>query len=148
MERSLRINSFILIVFFLLSSCATNEVRIDNVEKPVAVVQAAVAKSMPLGKPKVNKSNRKFTSKPFLYKGGKFVPASNSRVRYIAVVEVLGDRRPYSVFIEVINTQRVQGEFVSIGKDVNIANHLSKSIQFQLSKSLNGGNAIDDFRVF
>lgn len=142
------INSLLILLALLLSSCATNEVRIDNVERPVAIVQAAVVKSMPLGKPKVNKSKRKFTSQPFLYKGGRFVPASNSRVRYVSVVEVLGDRRPYSIFIEVINTQRIQGEFVKVGNDVNIANHISKSIQFQLSKSLNGGNAIDDFRVF
>lgn len=135
-------------MFLFLASCATNEVRVDNIDKPIVVVQSAVFRAMPLDKPTYNKSKRKFTSKPFLYKGGKFVPASNSRVRYVSVVEILGDRRPYSIFINVINTQRVDGEFVKIGNDVNIANQISKSIQFQLSKSLNGGNAIDDFRVF
>jgi len=144
----LLISRLIALIFLFLASCATNEVRVDNIEKPIVAVQSAVFKSMPLGSPKFNKSKRKFTSKPFLYKGGKFVPASNSRVRYVSVVEILGDRRPYSVYINVVNTQRINGEFVKIGNDVNIANQISKGIQFQLSKSLNGGNAIDDFRVF
>jgi len=144
----LRINSFIIIVFLLLSSCASNEVRIDNVERPVAIIQQAIAKAMPLGGPKTNKSKRKFTSKPFLFKGENFVPASNSRVRYVAIAEILGARRPYSIFIEVYNTQRVDGQFIKAGNAPNVANYLSKAIQYQLSKSLKGGNAIDDFRVF
>ena len=149
MEKNLPIYKAItLILFFSLVSCASNEVRIDNLPRPVAQIQKAIAKAMPLGEPRTNKSKRKFTSKPFLYKGTDFVPPSNSRVRYFSVVEILGDRRPYSILIEVFKTQRLNSEFIVVGKDRYIANVLSKTIQYQLSKGLKNGNAIDDFRVF
>ncbi len=153
MVRSLpsKINNLIIIFYcasLLVVGCASNDVRIDNVARPIASVQKAVLKSMPLGQAKIDKTKRKFTSRPFLFKGEKFVPASNSRQRFVAIVEILGDRRPYSVFIEVVKTRRKGKNFIKVSSDHTIAQFLSKVIQDRLSKSLKNGNVIDDFRVF
>ena len=142
------LNSFFTVLALFLFGCASSEVRIKDVNRPVAAVRHAILQAMPLGDAQVGKSKRKIKSKPFLLKGENFVPVSNSRVRNYAIVEILGDRRPYTIFIEVIKRQRIDGEFVSVGKDKNIAKRLVKIINYELSKSLEDANIIDDFRVF
>ena len=151
MERNLRIFKnyfFVLFLALLLTSCAGTYDRIADVDKPASYIAQSIMAAMPLGEAKMSKSKRKFKSKPFLLKGEYFVPVSNSRVQNRARVEILGSRRPYSIYVEVHEYRKVQGQFVRSGKNMLAAKHLVRVIKYQLEKGLEDSNIIDDFRVF
>ena len=142
-------SKFILFLFiFFISSCATNEVRVKDVNKPIKLIQSSVFRALPNGKPKVDKSKRKFISKPFLSKAGIFIPVSNSRVYYIASVEILGDRRPYTIFIESLKMVKNGQQYIMSGKSKTISGQVAKAILEELSKRLETSDMIDDFRAF
>ena len=95
-------------------------------------------------------NGRVFFSNYFLLqKSGKFQPAEKSGLRHYAKIYVLGDRRPYTIEVQVLRQRRSgPGEYYSDGSDERIAKVVAKVIQDNLNKRPEDLNIIDDFRVF
>ncbi len=139
---------FIVSLAGLLSSCATSGVQMKDINQPVKLLQSAIYNALPNGKPKVDKTKRRFVSQPYLVKGGLFIPISNSRIYYVSNVEILGDRRPYTIYIESLRMIRDGNQFAVSGKDKVLSQTVANAIQKELTKRLKNTDIIDDFRVF
>lgn len=118
------------------------------------MVQKVVVYSLPAGKRRVTKGGRVFYSNYYLpTKDQGYQPASKSALRYTAKVYVLGDRRPYTIEVEVARERRDAGSgdfttYTRDGFDERLAKILSAQIKGNLSKRPEDLNIIDDFRVF
>lgn len=140
---------FLILCFVgLWSGCASVDFSsLRKVDKSLNFIRFSVIKSLPNGKETADISGRRFLSNPFLYKYGKFVPASNSRFRYRAVVYIRGDSRPYTLEIWVYSEQRENKVFKKKKYYRSLAQNLSQTIQEKLSKSLDSMNVVDDLKA-
>ena len=132
----------------VFSACVSQSVRVKDLNRPLKMLQSSIFTALPNGNPKIDSTKRKFISKPFLAKAGLFIPVSNSRIHYVSHIEILGDRRPYTIYIESFKMVRNAKRFVVTGQDKSISEQVAKAIQYELSKRLKNTDIIDDFRAF
>lgn len=147
-----------ILVFLVLTGCASfNTAQLDDINLPIAAIQKVALASLPLGKRKVSSNFRTFTSKYFIPEGKVRYwskPAKGAKIRYYAIINVFGDRRPYDVNVEVVRQIRVRSligsraEYSDNGSDKRLAQILAEYIREQLIQSRKDLNIIDDFRVF
>lgn len=136
-----------------MGACVTTKpgaVTIEDLNMPLADLQAVVSGVMPEGLLRVSQNEREFFSNFFVIANQRTKPAGNSNVRFYAHILVLGDRRPYNIKTMVKEERRpsANGEFREVAIDKRMSLLLSQLIQKRLSKRPSDRNVIDDFRVF
>ena len=148
------IRYFIFFLLILAAGCSTTPrgLIIENVNKPLAMLQESVVNSMPVGLRARSPNGREFLSKFFVPTKDDFKEADTAPMRWFAHVYILGDRRPYNIEVLVKREKRFANRGVLTyrpeGLDLRIASNLKKRIQDELTKSREGVNLIDDFRAF
>ncbi len=145
------INLFLLV---FLSSCATAPNQIKNIEAPLSQIKAVIKKNLPLGLRGVSANGREFYSNYFLVVKGKHMKAENLQYRKFASVSVLGDRRPYTIKVEVFLEKRGErsanglAQYKDFRRDKKYSEYLLRKIHNDLENREESINFVDDFRVF
>ncbi|MEQ1664222.1 MAG: hypothetical protein ABL927_02475 [Bdellovibrionales bacterium] len=136
--------------YLLLSSCATNnEAKINDLSVPMPELQKIVIASLPVGQRSESTNGRNYVSKYFISEKGTFVDGSESAKRYYAEIEIQGDRRPYSIQVNVYKEQKIAGSNTTSSiENKGLARVIIRRIQSLLYKRRDNRNVIDDFRVF
>jgi hypothetical protein len=131
--------------------CATSpgtEV-LEGQDRGLSELTSIVTSALPGGKESVSQNGRTFTSKYFVTKDGEFDVAPAAPVRSKAIIQILGDRRPYSIEVTVIQERRTKSsEYVRIPNSEGLARVVIRRIQKALHERREDRNIIDDFRVF
>lgn len=140
------INGIFLIVFGL-TGCST--LTINDVKAPLHRVQQSVAAASPFGIRRISSNKREFLSGYFLYSGGKYKEADALPQRMYAHWSILGDRRPYTVEVQVrLERRSGRGAYSEVGTSKELAKVLYKSFRKNLDERLEERNVIDDYNVF
>ena len=129
-------------------SCATSGEKIEDLNVSLVRLQKLADTSLPVARRKVSRNGREFYSVPFITEKGQFVKAEDSRVRMTAIIKVLGDRRPYTMEIQVVKEARGQSGFEQVGYDEGLARVIRRRIQKALVQRREDRNIIDDFKAF
>jgi len=139
----------IIFILFSMMGCASREYTISDLNIPTPELQKIVISSLPVGQNGESKSGRKFVSKYFKKEKGSFVESDSGSKRYFAEITILGDRRPYSIEVQVYLEQKDVGtNYVTKTLDKGMSRVIMRRIQYQLYKRRDDRNVIDDFRVF
>lgn len=140
----------LLFVSALASCTAPGTVRIEDQRIPLNEILQVVQSNMPAGVKKFSRNGREYISNYFVKaKDGTFAKYDTGSVRYVALVTVLGDRRPYDIEIRVITERRARdGHFEQVGQDEGLARVISRRLEQALHKGREDRNVIDDFRPF
>lgn len=148
---------------FLCFGCATGQVVLSDVDYPLLDIQKGVQAILPSGTGGVSANGRSFSSRyfdPNKTDGKRDLKSSSRRERATAKATILGDRRPYSIEIEVFVEEDIsgkkpekgddfiEGEFVAAGKDIRLANYFKERLANYLARLERKKNIIDDFRPF
>lgn len=132
---------------FFISGCATNQVRIEEVNTSPQAIRRAIVSLM--GTPRVISPNQRMVSTPYFNrKEERIYDVESEKERFYANITVLGDRRPYDVSIEVIVEHKNNGIFRQAGVSRNLAERLRRRLMEKLTQSPDELNIIDDFRAF
>ncbi len=137
----------LLLPVLLIISCSTGQ-SIQNLNKPLRDLQMVADTSLPVGRKKVSRNGRVFTSKFFVVKEGKWVEHTNENLRHYAEIGVFGNRRPYSMNVNVYSQKRIRGAFSEPKENEALTRVLTRRVQQTLQGSGLDRNVIDDFRVF
>ena len=138
-----------LLLSVILVSCATTSEKIEQINRPLSELQKVADQNLPVGRAKVSPNGREFYSVPFIKEKGGFAKATDHQAHYVAVIKVLGDRRPYSISVEVsVQKRQSSGQFRKSGYDQGLARVISRRIQKSLHQRRDNRNIIDDFKVF
>lgn len=121
---------------------------IKELDKPLIDIQRMIARTLPGGLSHASSNGREMYSRPFIIEKGLYKPVGEVADRYVGVVTVLGDRRPYILEIVVAHENRQGGEYKIVGYDIGMARQLERRIKQVLAKRREDLNIIDDFRVF
>lgn len=145
--------SLCLLTGLFLISCTHSGSQLEDVDESLSLVLTAVKKSLPVGKREVSENGREFYSEYFLVSKGKFTAAKSLPRRKYAHIKVLGDRRPYTIIVEVIEEVRDGSDGVSpvyrrSGYDRPFSKVILRRIVKLLSKRRDNSGDIDDFRIF
>jgi hypothetical protein len=149
-------------ISILSFGCSSAE-KIENIGYPLSDIQKAVAENLPGGIGSVSSNQRVYTSNffsPILVDRSRTPTGLQERAR--AKVYVLGDRRPYSVEVEVELQERTdhenhknqasldlnEGSFETIASDKGLARRIVRNIHEYLVKKSKNKNIIDDFKPF
>lgn len=148
MRKKFLINLFFL-GFLFVCGCAS-AVRIDTRKVSLNEVVKIVESNLPAGRRSVSSNGRTFLSNYFVRgKEGEFTPANNAPIRHYARIVVLGDRRPYTIEVEVITEKReTGGQYDHFKYDEGLARVISRRIEKQLYQRREDRNIVDDFRIF
>lgn len=147
-------NKILLALIIFLGGCTTGQVVLRDLDVPLYSIKKTIENSLPVGKASESENGRVIRSKYFLKMGANYVDATKLNRRFYAIVELLGDRRPYKVTVRVIRQKRVKQNgsllpvYSDIGNDEIQAKLISRNILKSLNKRLDGVNVIDEFRVF
>lgn len=139
---------YIAILSLALSSCATTGEKIEDLNTSLVSLQRLADKSLPVARKKVSRNGREFYSVPFVTIKGEFVRAKSERVQNIAVIKVLGDRRPYTLEVQVVKKVLGQSGYGESGYDQGLARVIKRRIQKALVQRREDRNIIDDFKAF
>lgn len=141
-------NRIWILLLLLLTSCTTGQ-TIQEIDRPVRDLQQVADKALPVGRAKVSRNGRVFTSVFFVTDKGKWVAYNGEPARYYAEIKVLGSRRPYTMNVAIYeqkslgNKQFAQPEFKE---------SLTRVLYRRVKQTLHGSgldrNVIDDFKVF
>lgn len=150
-----KISTFLIILTSLLaSSCMSSPNKIHNVEAPLSQIKAVVKRNLPLGLRGISSNGRELYSNYFLVVKGKHIKAERLEYRKFASVTVLGDRRPYSIKVEVFLEKRSKpsanglAQYKDFRRDKRYSEYLLKKINNDIENRQESINFVDDFRVF
>jgi hypothetical protein len=132
-----------------LGGCANNGVTTDDINVPIGDLQKLIAEAIPVKIKTSSTSGREFKSNYFIQKKGEFEEFDGGPMRSQVEVEILGDRRPYSVFVRVpVEKRSAEGHYKVIKYDDGTARVIIRRIQKALHERRDNRNIIDDFRAF
>ena len=144
----------LLISAFFITGCSTSKVVLKDIDVPLFSIKKTIENNLPVGKASESENGRVIRSKYYLKLGEKYVDATKMSRRFYAVVELLGDRRPYKVTVRVFKQKRVKKDgallpaYADVGEDEIQSKISSRNILRGLNKRRDGVNVIDEFRVF
>lgn len=145
------------IVFFValyVSGCVSAPNKLKNIEAPLSQIKAVIKKNLPLGLRGMSSNGRELYSNYFLVVKGKHIKAENLQYRKFASVSILGDRRPYTIKVEVFLEKRSKPqangivEYKDFRRDKRYSEYLLRKIHNDLENREETINFVDDFRVF
>ena len=151
------------ILCLIATSCTTGQ--LSDLDYSLADIQKGVYSVAPKGIAKVSSNRRTYSSKYFDPESidtdrTTDKESSMSRQRAYMVATILGDRRPYSIELEVVveedesdtepkkDDDFIEGKFVKVGSDKGLAKHLREKLANYLARLERNKNLIDDFRPF
>lgn len=130
-----------------LFSCSSGQ-KIKNLNRPLVELQKLASDMLPFEKGKVSSNGREFYSRPFKVGKDGYYEAATTKGK-IAIIKVLGDGRPYTVSVEVINQTRTEtGEYLNAGTDEALTRVLRRRVEKALHERRGDRNVIDDFRAY
>ena len=132
-----------------LIGCASG-VTLRNVRGSYQSVRQAVVSKLPGGIHHISENGREFDSGYFPPDVTKFqLDATKDKERAIAHLQILGDRRPYTVTVRVdVEIRQSNGRYERDGLDDKLTNELASRIRDDLVHRREDRNIIDDFRTF
>jgi hypothetical protein len=150
--RIIPITSLLLVLSLLACSSAQKATEVNH---SLNAINAAIEKELSMGIQGTSENRREYYSKPFLVKQSDEAQLDGLRERGLAKVYVLGDRRPYTVEVEVSierakvpkNGNEKDLEYSFLRYDKGLAKKLLRNILNTLERAENK-NFIDDFRPF
>ena len=149
-------------LLFLLTSCTSIQ-TIRDLNYSLVDIEKGISATVPKGVGKISENRRVFTSKyfdPESFEMERSTQQNDLRERASVIVTVLGDRRPYSVEIEVLiekdtseveikkDDDFIEGKFSKSGKDKGLAKYFRERLANYLARLERNKNLIDDFRPF
>lgn len=131
----------------LLSGCATRGIVVPNNMHSIGEIRAAIVQV--IGEPRlVSKDQRELFSQYFSPRPDPKFDPDVSKERLTARFNILGDRRPYDVRVEVTSEKKVAGVYKKIGENLSMSKRVAKELKERLNQSREGRSLIDDFRPF
>lgn len=141
--------SLFLILFLTLdlTGCKSGA-QLEDVNASLKEIQKAVY--IVIGKPRQSNTDSKEILSQYRDNKGKPISRPEKvRERVFTVVYILGDRRPYSIQVEVVYEMKNEiGQYAIIKKDENAAALISNKIKAELAQSRDGQSVLDDFKPF
>ncbi len=142
---------FVSIATLILSiaGCASGTVSIDDLDISISDLQKAVHESLPAKSRGQSASGREFKTVYFVQKKGEFEEVEGGLYRSYASIEIHGDRRPYSIVVQVpVEKRTSEGHYELFKYDEGTARVITRRIQKALHERREDRNIIDDFRAF
>ncbi|MCB0377586.1 MAG: hypothetical protein KDD33_03775 [Bdellovibrionales bacterium] len=139
-----------LVMTTLLLSCTNKKktVNIQEINRPLTLVRKAVEYSLTGGLLKMSRNNRVYFSK--YHKPGTDLnqaPGTSLR-RAQVIIAILNGRRPYIVEVAYRIEKYANGGFVLSHYDQGLAKRYRDLVDEYLASRPEGGDLIDDFRVY
>lgn len=152
------------LLLFLLPGCSSTQ-KISGMEYSLVDIQKGIAAVVPKGIAKISPNGRTHISRYF---DPESIDADRStersegveRERATVICTILGDRRPYTIEIDVLveedesgakpskNDDYLDGTFDKVGYDKKLALYFKNRLANYLAKLERNKNLIDDFRPF
>jgi hypothetical protein len=144
-----RLWSGFLVICLLITGCSSGQ-KIRDLTRPLPELQKVARESVPVGLAKTSPNGREFESVPFRQdREDGFVLHEGSGEGRIVRIQVLGDRRPYTIAVQALVVSRDPGgQLVQRGTDEGLARVVIRRIQQVLHQRREDRNVIDDFKVF
>lgn len=137
---------YIILFIWPLSSCVTG-LKIEEVNQSLEEIRGAI-KDVSGDFKKMSANKKIYESIYFSRKPVKNFDPLLANERLYARFSILGDRRPYSILIEVIAEEKQGNTYKVTGNQEDLAEKLGEDLKRALSKSREDRNAIDSFRAF
>jgi hypothetical protein len=138
---------FLSSIFF--AACSTpGALVIKDLDKPLVNLQKTAEMSLPAGRRSISANGREFVSNYFADEKGKFVLSENAAIRNQCKISILGDRRPYTVEVLVIQQKRTGGQYSQAVTNERIAKVVKRRFDKALHQRREQFNIIDDFRPY
>jgi hypothetical protein len=135
------------VLALLLSGCATSGVIVPNNMYSIGEIRAAIVQVV--GEPRfVSKDQRELLSQYFSPRPDPNFNPDISKERLVATFNILGDRRPYDVRVEVTTEKKISGAYKRAGENSMMSKRVAKELKERLNQSREGRSLIDDFRPF
>ncbi len=129
--------------------CQTpNSASLEGVTMSFNEVKKAVAQTIPGGIMSQSINGREIQSHYFSRKEDIMFDPQQAKERAYVFVYILGDRRPYTVEVQVPVEEKTKQGYSKAGLDKALAEKYALAIRKRLTQSREDRNVIDDFRVF
>lgn len=130
-----------------LTSCQHGGAKITETPMGLAEIRRVVSSLM--GDPRVvSAGGYELDSRYHDDKGKPLDRPSEAKERYFTRVTILGDRRPYDLWIQVFAEARGLDGFEGVGQDDMMAEEFAERLKKALHESRDKRNVIDDFKAF
>lgn len=141
---------FAVVFIFVFVGCASSgSVELEKLNHSITDLSKVVIDVLPIRRRTQSANEREFFSEYYVIRNGEYEEAGASPIRTVAHISILGDRRPYTIQVQVILERRTSsGEYSFVKYDTAQARVLSRRIQSALHKRREDRNIIDDFRIF
>jgi hypothetical protein len=141
--------SLILTLAVGVAGCSTT-VTLTEVEKPLTELQKIADDVMPAGLLRTSSNGREFYSKLFVVNThGDYEEAVGQKIAYQAHIEILGDRRPYTMKLLVRRLRRDgDGDYFDQGADEGFTRMISRKVKQTLHQRRGTRSVIDDFKPY
>jgi hypothetical protein len=122
--------------------------KIDEVTMGVPDIRRTIAEV--LGEPRrMAEGGREFISRYHDQHLGVLLNSDKSSSRYYTVVDIIGESRPYTLYVETFReTKDEEGVFELDEKDRELAQKIADEIEKRINLLLKNKNLIDDFKPF
>jgi hypothetical protein len=130
----------------LLASCVSG-IKVEDLSYSLEEIRSAI-KVVAVDFKSVDPLKRKYESIYFPKKPKKNFDPEKHSPRYYARFIIVGDRRPFTVVINVIEEVKEEGEWVEQGSDEELSQRLAQDLRKALAEGRVQRNAVDSFRAF
>jgi hypothetical protein len=142
--------SLLLLISFL--GCASKGIKIEGGKYSLIRLQKVAQASLPNGQEFKSPNGRSFRSKYYdPYNSARF-NFNQGPTRHFAVINVLGDRRPFEIEVIVYEERKTAGArnagYQVYGVDPKATQALAIRIQAKLDQRKGNRDFIDDFKAF
>lgn len=131
----------------VITSCQS-VYTVENINRPVQTIRAAVKEVLPGGLRRVSENGREHDSYYFPTKGSFDADGSTLSPRSYAHMVILGAGRPYGVSIEIFVEKKQGTTYQKVGLDLKRAQELGKKLKTALANRRDERNVIDEFKPF
>lgn len=131
----------------------STRVRLAEVNAPLTLIVQAAAFALPGGIRESSENRRIFQSKHIDLNGNRWDVLSAEKWRAFAEIGIFGDRRPYTVEVDVIVEERETTDprdqfFEPVGQSRPLAERIAQKMMNYLEDRRKKRNLIDEFRAF
>lgn len=133
----------------ILNSCVGPSVETDTGKASIAAVYKAIEYGMPGGIRERGSNNREFLSFYHMPGGDPSQDARSAKKRAHAKIELLGERRPYTIKVRyIIEKRNSDGSYSKLEDNRNYAGQVLDRIKDYLVSRPSNRDIIDDFKAF
>lgn len=138
---------FLNLLFIFILGCG-GSANIRDSDVSLSETRKALVKLY--GEPRgLSQNGREFITQYMDKKGRVLESAKKAKERRFAHIKILGERRPYDIYVDVTIQVQVEGTaYDNVDEDEDLADVLADDIKKELLKSLENRNIIDDFNAY